>query len=331
MSSLGGELILGRFPSGGDAAETQPSPSEADVTGLVYKILRAAGSGDMRLEQVSAPSGRANLIVAGSEYHVCTVLNGGSVSDDDVATLRNLADSVRENTGRDAKGFLITADVLTDQQISLLRRHGVGYADRRWMLRQAHEAGLAEQAIAVVGTMPGHAWMPRMLVQLRTMPTGRAHWSQYQRFCAEVMRRLFVPPLASPRWERTNGTGTNRRDIVLSNYSPDGFWAYVRQTYQAVMVLADAKNYTAPIDKQAVLDIANYLSDDGLGLFGLALTRKGCDLTAENVRREQWNRFRKMIVVCDDADLATMMIAKAVGDEPERVLRKKLEDFRLQA
>ena len=55
----------------------------------------------------------------------------------------------------------------------------------------------------------------------------------------------------------------------------------------------DAKNYTEPISKEQILQLANCLSQHGTGLFGIILTRTGDDSSAQYVRREQWMMHNK--------------------------------------
>jgi hypothetical protein len=168
-----------------------------------------------------------------------------------------------------------------------------------------------------------------MRSRLQSMPCGRTHWSAYQKLCADILRYLFHPPLEQPLYENPNATGVNRRDIVLPNYATSGFWQFLREEYQADFIVIDTKNNCGGITKPHVLQIANYLSEPGAGLFGVILTRRDEDRAAFATRREQWINHRKMVLVVGDVDLIQMMDSKASGGSAEEVLLKKLEGFRL--
>ncbi len=178
-------------------------------------------------------------------------------------------------------------------------------------------------------------WEPRpsrsalLASALGELTCGKPTWSRYQRTCADILEHLFCPPLERPLYESANETKTNRRDIVLPNYSSEGFWKFMRDEYRAHHVVVDAKNYCNKITKTSVLQLANYLNDHGAGLFGLILIRSGEAASASITRREQWIVHRKMIVVLDDVDLGQMLTNKDTGLSPETVIRQKIEDFRL--
>ena len=117
--------------------------------------------------------------------------------------------------------------------------------------------------------------------------------------------------------------------MIFENSAVDGFWSQIRNTYSAHYVVADAKNYGAPLKKQPVLDIAHYLKPYGCGLFGLLVSRKGAGLSALHAIREQWIGGQKLIVVLSDSELEEMINIKADGGKPEEVIRKAIADFRM--
>ena len=74
-----------------------------------------------------------------------------------------------------------------------------------------------------------------LLQELGAIPPGKAEWFRYQKLCRDIVAFLFCPPLGKPISERSNRTGTNRRDIILPNYTTDSadFWAQMRSLYEA--------------------------------------------------------------------------------------------------
>lgn len=169
----------------------------------------------------------------------------------------------------------------------------------------------------------------RLSRALRALNCGRSEWSLYQKLCADILTYLFCPPLEVPLVEASNATGVNRRDIILANYADGGFWDSLRRAYVADFIVVDAKNVCGAVTKGHVLQLANYLSHAGAGLFGMILTRGDQNRAALLTRREQWVMHRKMILVVSDSDLHQMIQNKVAGEPPEEVLRQQIQDFRL--
>jgi hypothetical protein len=139
-----------------------------------------------------------------------------------------------------------------------------------------------------------------------------------------------VPPLNAAIPQSRDEHGANRRDFVLPNYALDGgFWQFMRQHYAAHYVVAEVKNLTRQPGKAEILQVANYLSQHGTGLFALILARNGLDNNGKWIRREQWVLHDKLIVGLDDDDVFQMVRTKLAGGDPAELVRQKIEDFRL--
>ena len=94
-------------------------------------------------------------------------------------------------------------------------------------------------------------------------------------------------------------------------------------------MIVDAKNSGAFVKKDVVLQLANYLSSHGAGLFGLVICRKGPDKGAQWTIREQWVLHNKLIIVLNTEDMLQMLTAKESGNEPAALIKQRIEDFRL--
>lgn len=161
-----------------------------------------------------------------------------------------------------------------------------------------------------------------------TVP-GRKEWESYQRLVADILEFLFCPPLELPRYQLSDADARNRRDILFENAEFNGFWSQIRSDYSAHYIVVDAKNYSRPLPKSAVLDIAHYLKPYGCGMFALLVSRRGPGSGAAHATREQWIGGRKMIVHFEDTSLGEMLELKASGGEPEEVVRRRIADFRM--
>jgi hypothetical protein len=221
--------------------------------------------------------------------------------------------------------------VLGDERRAELERAGVMLWDGRLLASTARGEGIElpegiDFPSSLLLTKPPEMQLRRRLART---PVGTKYWSQYQGLCSDLVEFLFCPPLNNPLYENPTGNRVNRRDIILANYAPDGFWEFLRGHYNADFVVVDAKNSGNLVRKADVLQIANYLTLRGTGLFGIIMCRRGADSGAVWTIREHWVLHGKLIVTLNDDDVRQMITAKASGDEPASTIRQKIEDFRL--
>ncbi|MGP3772727.1 hypothetical protein ACTWJ8_18065 [Streptomyces sp. SDT5-1] len=241
--------------------------------------------------------------------------------------------------------ILAIPDVVSTSTASALHEAGITVWDGPWVSRQADLAGLSSKAAQVLGEESEEPHSPgderaaeqllkdqdeieSLLARLAEIPPG-PKWADYQNLCREISAALFSPPLSAPLWERGNFSKTNRRDLILPNYALEGLWGDLRTRYQADYVVIDAKNYSGSIKKEEVLQIANYLQKNGLGLFAMIFTRVEPSEQLNYVLREQWILHDKMIVILTDSDVRQMLTNKRMGVDPAEVIRQKIEDFRV--
>lgn len=169
-----------------------------------------------------------------------------------------------------------------------------------------------------------------LIDSLASCNPGKTDCYVYQALVGEILECLFTPPLGKPIPELSDKSEANRRDFIMPNYAESGFWSFLRQKYDADYIVIDAKNYTRKVKKPEVLQIANYLKPHGAGLFGLIFSRKGGDASGcEHTLREQWMVHRKLILVLDDEDIKSMLMAKSDGRLAEDILGQRIERFRL--
>ena len=104
----------------------------------------------------------------------------------------------------------------------------------------------------------------------------KADWSVFQSLVGDILEFLFTPPLGKPIPELSDKSKANRRDYIMPNYTDKGFWAFMREKYEADYVVIDAKNYVGKVNKSAVLQVVNYFK------------------SATNIRRDSFNRLMKV-------------------------------------
>lgn len=165
--------------------------------------------------------------------------------------------------------------------------------------------------------------------KLKKCKAGIENWSYYQKTLEEILELLFCPPLNKPIGELYDHVKANRRDFIMPNYAEEGFWKFARQNYMADFIVIDAKNSAKGVKKQDILQMANYLKRHGVGLFGIIIARTYNEKRTREILNEIWGFQNKMIVILDDNDIEQMLIEKKNNGEPEKIIRQKIEDFRI--
>ena len=76
------------------------------------------------------------------------------------------------------------------------------------------------------------------------------------------------------------------------------------------------------------MQVAHYLKEKGVGLFGLIFSRCGGDPSSEIHLRDIWQSENKMIVILSDNDVEQMLLGKQRGNDPSRIIIEKIQEFR---
>jgi Holliday junction resolvase len=320
---------------------------ESDLASLLVVALRDALdyreverdyqiSGGMRADLVASNADGNDVLIEVKARSPQTIDRVGEL----VTQLLQYKMGFRKRRGNEPQLILaLLFDVLTPERRLIFESHGISVWDRERVtemvssIRNSHlnarDAQLKTDYLAFSMRRSDSEFGRNLATQLRRMPSGRSHWSVYQKLCADILEYLFCPPLELPLYESSNASKVNRRDIILPNYVADGFWNFLHRAYRAEYIVVDAKNYKSEVKKDQILQLVNYLSEGGTGLLGLILTRKSEDRGAYVIRREQWLIHRKMVIVMGDNDVQQMIENRRIGSPPEEVLRQKIQDFRL--
>jgi hypothetical protein len=192
------------------------------------------------------------------------------------------AEEYEARTGIKPKLALAIPGTLSEHTVEVFRDSGIEVWDSSWIADHASRIGRIEEAVPFIGRQgssenTSRAHRAEELTERLTGIAPGPDWFRYQKLCREIAEYLFCPPLSLSIWESGNFSATNRRDIILPNYSTDGLWNHFRTHYKADYIVIDAKNYSESIKKEEVLQIANYLQRHGAGLFALIFCRKEVD------------------------------------------------------
>jgi len=166
------------------------------------------------------------------------------------------------------------------------------------------------------------------LERLGKCKAGNKDWKEYQDLTQEAFTYLFVPPLEKPKAQSRAEDGLEIRDAVFPNRADNGFWAYVRTEYKGAYIVVEAKN-KEDVAKNDVLQLSDYLIEKQLGLFGILIGRK-IDRSANKQRRKAYSiDSNRMIVLLDDNDLNELIVKKSRGENPEDVLKDRIDLYRM--
>jgi hypothetical protein len=235
---------------------------------------------------------------------------------------------------KDHKIALAFPGILTNKDNELLQKDGIevwdiNYISTKFVKEIASTPHPLFQALFT--SKKNVAEHNKLIMDLKSINPGRKDkdWSKYQKHIEKILDYLFGSVLSSPITELSDHFKINRRDFILRNYAETGFWAHIRTRYLADYIVLDAKNYTKKVTKKEILQISNYLKVHGAGLFGIIVTRNGSDNGSYYTCREIWAMDKKLVIVLDDNDIKKMIIAKASTNNPEEIIRQKIEQFRL--
>lgn len=299
---------------------------------MVIEILSRHLSADKVEENAAADA----VISAGGNVYILEAKYNGPQTrfrlDHVTAQLKEYANSYLVTNGVRPRLLVAVPGPISANYSKLLRERDIDIWDGPRLVEAARAVGYSSPYLSILSRSPDRERSEpvRTLAQrLSALPSGKTHWSAFQTLCGDILEYLFSPPLERAISESANESKVNRRDLIFPNYAKAGFWEFLRNNYVADYVVVDAKNYSNPIKKDQVLQLANYLSRHGTGLFGMLVTRKGASGAALSTRREQWILHNKLILVLDEDDLTQMIEVKDAGREPDIVVRQKVEDFRL--
>ena len=148
----------------------------------------------------------------------------------------------------------------------------------------------------------------QLIEALKQVLPGRANYPNYERVCCQILEYLFCPELGKPEPQSYTVNRSQRRDVVMDNHVEQGFWARVRERYQADYLVAEMKNNTGSVSNSSVWQLAAYMKEKGVGLFGLLIARNGVSRGVANYAIiDQWVHSRKMVVPLSNEDLIRMI------------------------
>jgi len=178
-------------------------------------------------------------------------------------------------------------------------------------------SGLIADVPESFSTSSYRARLDQLSTELATLPMGRASARQFEDLIGEVIRLCFFRSLSNVQPRSRNVDSTVIRDWIASNRAPVGFWAIVREKYNATQVLWECKNYGDL--KADDFQQAAYYMNDQVGHFIIMVCRAPSPLplhVLDQVRRV-FQQTKGLVLILRESDTKTFLRQALNGKQSE--------------
>lgn len=150
---------------------------------------------------------------------------------------------------------------------------------------------------------------------------------KYEELIGQLLPSLLYPKLDFAQEQARTESGVSIRDLIFYNTASTTFLADIHRDYGSQQITMELKNVVA-IQREHVDQLNRYLAE-GLGRFGVFITRN--PLKKAEMRRtiDLWSGQRKAIIALTDADISQMVeLFESKQRDPMDVVVKKYSEFR---
>jgi len=168
--------------------------------------------------------------------------------------------------------------------------------------------------------------------RLDAVPRGLAGWKEFEDAATDILKHLFVPPLAEPIQQARSYSGIDRRDAIFPNrnHGMPNHWGRLLHELEARMILVEFKNYDSQdVGKDEVNQTRNYLTKP-LGRLALMVSTKEPTGSAYVKRNSVYSEDGKVIVFLGVDHLKEMLYMKERGEDPADLIMDAVERFYIQ-
>ncbi|MFC7514080.1 hypothetical protein ACFQUU_03580 [Herbaspirillum sp. GCM10030257] len=163
-----------------------------------------------------------------------------------------------------------------------------------------------------------------LIKELHLIAPGNKDAKKYEALVLRILSQLFSPPLIDPKEQVSSHDGREIIDITFYNGANDGFWADVKQLWNAQIIVFEMKNME-DLGNEEFFQLAARL-DDTKGFLGFLISRKKDGLDTQRAYR-RLNKERKVTLVLTDDDLVTMLQQQQEGHNPTDYVREMYREF----
>ncbi|MCC0178063.1 hypothetical protein I4641_13845 [Waterburya agarophytonicola K14] len=165
----------------------------------------------------------------------------------------------------------------------------------------------------------------RDILKLNTGKEDGADW-KYEELASDLLASLFYPHLDFAQTQSRTDSGRHIRDLIFYNNRDIDFLDQICSEYDNRQLVVEMKNVKT-ISRDHINQLNRYLKN-GIGNFGIFLTRYPLSKAMFTNTINLWSSQRKCIIAITDEDLKLMVeIYESKQRTPIEVLKKKYIEF----
>lgn len=169
----------------------------------------------------------------------------------------------------------------------------------------------------------------RKFAEIQKLNTGKGDNAdkKYEDIAADLLSSLFYPHLDFAQTQSRTESGRHIRDLIFYNNRDIDFLDEIFTDYGNRQLVIEMKN-VAKIERDHINQLNRYLQN-GIGNFGVFLTRHPMPKAMFENTIDLWSSQRKCIIAITDDDLKLMVdVYESKQRAPIEVLKKKYIEFR---
>lgn len=169
----------------------------------------------------------------------------------------------------------------------------------------------------------------RKLATIKKLPTGKNENAdrEYEKIIGELFPSLLYPQLDFAAVQSRTESGSLVRDLIFYNSQTDPFLKGLFDDYGSRQLVFELKN-VAEVSRDHVNQLNGYMTD-GLGKFGVLVTRNPLTTSRKKRMIDLWSGQRRSIITLTDIDVAQMVeLFESKQRLPLDVIKKKYIEFR---
>lgn len=169
----------------------------------------------------------------------------------------------------------------------------------------------------------------RKMAEIKKLPTGKDGGADiaYEKHVGQLLPSLLYPQLDFAREQARTDSGVSIRDLIFYNSRTHPFLNEIMLDYGARQITFEMKNVLS-IGREHIDQLNRYLKD-GLGKFGIFVTRNPLKKAQFTSTVDLWSGQRKAVITLTDVDLEQMVeLFESRQRNPIDVIVKKYADFR---
>jgi hypothetical protein len=113
----------------------------------------------------------------------------------------------------------------------------------------------------------------KLLNDLRALPTGQNHASEYEELIERILTAVFYPSLCKPQKQHKIHDGRKRIDITYTNEARSGFFHWLSLHYPSALIFVECKNYGKEIGNPELDQLSGRFSPSR-GQVGILICRR---------------------------------------------------------